>query len=148
MGGLIARQRRGEIALRHLHVADLVVRTDRSRCQPALPGSALARRSTDIMRGLIARQRGGEIALRHLHVADLVYATPTGRAASRRCRDRPWPGAPDIMGGLVACQRRGQIALRHLHVADLVVRDRQVALPAGVAGIAPGQALAISRDAW
>ena len=41
--------------------------------------------------------------------------------------------------GLVAGQRRRQVALRLLHVADLVVRDREVALPAGVSGVRFGQ---------
>ena len=68
--------------------------TERSRCQPALPGSAAARRS------LIARAR------------------------------------------LVGASAAAQVALGDLHVADLVVADREVALPAGVAGVGGGQALA------
>ena len=36
---------------------------------------------------------------------------------------------------LIGGQGGRQIALRHLHVADLVTRQRQIALPAGIAGI-------------
>ena len=42
---LIGDQRLRQIALRHLHVADLFVEYDRPPCQSALPGSAFARRS-------------------------------------------------------------------------------------------------------
>jgi hypothetical protein len=38
-------------------------------------------------------------------------------------------------------QRGGEIALRLLHVADLVVAHRQIALPAGIAGVGFGQPL-------
>ena len=41
----------------------------------------------------------------------------------------------------IGLQRLGELALRHQHVADLVVRDRQIALPAGIAGVGLGQAL-------
>ena len=38
---LVGFQRRGEIALRHEHVADPLVGDERSRCQTALPGVGL-----------------------------------------------------------------------------------------------------------
>ena len=43
--------------------------------------------------------------------------------------------------GAVALQRPRQVALVPQHVADLVVRHRQVALPAGIAGVGLGQTL-------
>ena len=42
----------------------------------------------------------------------------------------------------VRLQRAGEVALRDLHVADSVVRHREIALPAGVAGIGVRQARA------
>ena len=41
----------------------------------------------------------------------------------------------------VGFERAGKVALRHLHIADLLVRHRQIALPAGVAGIGLRQPL-------
>ena len=41
----------------------------------------------------------------------------------------------------VGFERARQVALGHQHVADLLVRHRQIALPAGVAGIGLSQAL-------
>ena len=52
----------------------------------------------------------------------------------------------------VGLERAGKVALRHLHVADLVVRHRQIALPAGVAGIglrqplSDGEAVAVGLE--
>jgi len=45
----------------------------------------------------------------------------------------------------VGLQRLCQIALRHQHVTDVVVGDREIALPAGIAGISLGQALGNSE---
>ena len=68
-------------------------------------------------------------------------ARPRGRAATRHCPHRLWPAAHDRERGLVAGQRRRQVALRYLHVADPIVRDREVALPPGIASIGFGQPL-------
>ena len=52
----------------------------------------------------------------------------------------------------VGLERAGKVALRHLHVADLAVRHRQIALPAGVAGIGlspagrDGEAVAVGLE--
>ena len=43
--GLMAGQRRQQVALRLLHVADLFLRDREVACHPALPASAFARRS-------------------------------------------------------------------------------------------------------
>ena len=43
-------------------------------------------------------------------------------------------------GTPVSAERLCQIALRHQHLADLVVGDREIALPAGIAGVGPHQA--------
>ena len=164
--------------------------TERSRCQPALPGSACGQTLADRERGAVGLQRRREVALRAQHVADLVVrhrqvalpagvagiglrqalgdgergavavaapppgcpapparrrsccARPTGRAASRRCRDRPAPGARRWRATRGSSRSAGaEVALRDQHVADPVVRDREVALPAGVAGIGLRQAL-------
>jgi hypothetical protein len=57
-------------------------------------------------------------------------------------RSRCQPALPGSDGALcdgeavaVGLQRARPVALRDLHVAHLVVRHRQIALPAGVAGI-------------
>ena len=120
----IGLQRLRQIALRHLHVADLLV-GDREVALPAgVAGVGLASRS------VIAR------------LPDRTSAPPAGRpapparrrpcctrprdrAASRRCRDRTWPAARRSRGCLIGLQRRRQIALRHLHVADLARSDTE-----------------------
>jgi site-specific recombinase XerC len=59
-----------------------------------------------------------------------------GNALPRR--RPPIPGRQALCNGwavAVGLQRASKVALLDLHVADLVVRNRQVALPAGVAGI-------------
>ena len=139
--GLVAGQRRRQVALRLLHVADLVVR-DREVALPAgVAGVRLRQTLADRERGLVAGQRRRQVALRLLHVADLAVrdrevALPAGVAGVRLRQT-----LNDRERGLVAGQRRRQVALRLLHVADLVVRDRQVALPAGVAGVRLRQTL-------
>ena len=42
-------------------------------------------------------------------------------------------------------QRAGEVALRDLHVADFLVGHREIAPPAGVAGVGLRQAVAIAR---
>ena len=70
----IGFQRGFEIALRHLHVADLVV-ADREIALPArIAGVGLRQALANGEAVGIGFQRGFEIALRHLHVADLVVA--------------------------------------------------------------------------
>src|SRR5215510_15032367 len=53
----------------------------------------------------------------------------------------PGEALEDGVRGLVGIERGGEVALGAEHVADLVVRQGQVALPAGVAGVGPGEAL-------
>ena len=60
-----------------------------SRCQPALPGSACARRYLMTSEARVAVERRREIALRHQHVADPVMrhrqiTLPRGVVGSRR----------------------------------------------------------------
>ena len=64
------------------------------------------------------------------------------RAASRHCQGRTLARrSANGEAVLIGFERLGKIALRHQHVADLVVRDREIALPAGIAGVGRGQAL-------
>ena len=108
MGGLVGwSAAAGQVALRHLHVADLVVRTDRSRCQPALPGSACGQTLGDLERGLVAgqRRRPGRPAPR---CTSPILLCDTDRS---RCQPA-LPGSAcgqtlgDVERGLVAGQRR------------------------------------------
>ena len=48
--------------------------TDRSRCQPALPGSAAASRCADFQTRPVGGQRGRQVPLRAEHVAQFVMA--------------------------------------------------------------------------
>src|ERR1019366_5772472 len=71
---LIGFQRGCEIALRHLHIADLVV-AHRDIALPARIAGIGDREALSYAEAvLIGFQRGCEIALRHLHIADLVVA--------------------------------------------------------------------------
>ena len=69
---LIRFQRVGQIALGHLHVADLVVRYRQVALPSGVAGVGLRQALPDGETRLIGGQRGGQSALRHLHVADLV----------------------------------------------------------------------------
>ena len=68
-------------------LASLAYDTERSRCQPALPGSDFARRAV-----AVGGQRAGEVALRDPHVAHFIVghreiALPAG-VAGIGCRGR------------------------------------------------------------
>ena len=126
--GPVARQRRRQVALRLLHVADPVVR-DREVALPAgVAGVRFGQALGYRVQGPVARQRRRQVALRLLHVADLVVrgrevALPAGVAGVRFRQALGYR-----VQGPVARQRRRQVALRLLHVADPLVRDREVAL--------------------
>ena len=49
---------------------------------------------------------------------------------------------------LVGPQRLLQATLRDQHVADLIKAHRQIALPAGMAGVLLGQVLAMAKLSW
>ena len=69
---LIGGQRLGQIALRHLHVADPVVRHRQVALPVRIAGIGLCQAVGDGEIRLIGGQRSGQIALRHLHVADVL----------------------------------------------------------------------------
>jgi hypothetical protein len=55
----------------------------------------------------------------------------------------------NVARGAEAFQCVGQIAMRHVHVAEPVIRNRQIALPTGVAGVGLRQTItrAVSEPA-
>ena len=75
----VGLERAGKVALLHLHVANFWYDTDRSRCQPALPGSDCASRSSDGKAVAVGLERAGQVALLHLHVANLSYDNDRSR---------------------------------------------------------------------
>ncbi len=113
--------------------------TERSLCHPALPGSALARRSAIARLSWKDLQGFGQISLRHEHIAhpivgDREIALPAGVA--RIGLGETVCNGEAVLEGL---QGFGQIALRHEHIAHPIVGDRQIPLPAGVARIGLGE---------
>ena len=84
----IGLERARQVALRHLHVADLSYDTDRSRCQPALPGSDCASRSLMARHIAVGLERARKVALRLLHVADLYRTTPQMIVCQPDCSGR------------------------------------------------------------
>ena len=82
---LVGFQRLGEIALRHQHVADLVVGDGEIALPAGIAGVGLGQAVGNGEAVLVGFQRLGEIALRHQHVADPVVgdgeiALPAGIA--------------------------------------------------------------------
>ena len=82
----IGVQRLRQVALRRrAYRRPCSLATERSRCHPALPGSALARRSAMRKAVAIGVQRVGQVALGHKHIAHLLVgdreiALPSGIA--------------------------------------------------------------------
>ncbi len=70
MGGLEALQRLAQIALRHEHVADLVMGDRQIALEPGVARIGTRQTLEDGVRGLEALQRLAQIALRDQHVAD------------------------------------------------------------------------------
>jgi hypothetical protein len=70
--GLVARQRRRQVALRNLHVADLVMRGRQVALPPGIARVGFGQTLSNCVRRLVARQRRRQIALRLPHVTDPV----------------------------------------------------------------------------
>ena len=70
----IGLQRSRKVALRHLHVADLVVRHRQIALPAGVAGIGLRQPLPDGEAVAIGFQRSRKVALRHLHIADLVVS--------------------------------------------------------------------------
>ena len=136
-------QRDGQIALRLLDAADIVVWLIDEVALPLGIVRVLRRQAlADVEAGAIGLQRAGQIALRLLDAADIVVAERQVALPRGIVRVLRRQALADVEAGAMGLQRAGQIALRLLDAADIVVADRQVALPLGIVRVLRRQALA------
>ena len=119
--------------------------TDRSRCHPALPGSALASRSKMTWLSRKVFRASGRLPWATSTTPTLLYDTDRSRChrafaglalASRSAMARP---------SRKRFQSLRVIALGHQHVADLDVGHDKLALPSGVARVGLGQSVGNSK---
>ena len=118
----VGLERAGKVALRHLHVANFVVRHRQIALPAGVAGIGLRQPLGDGEAVAVGLERAGKVALRHLHVANSLVrhrqiALPAGVAGIGL--RQPLGDGEAVAVGL---ERAGKVALRHLHVANFVVR--------------------------
>ena len=113
----VGRQRARKVALRDLHVADLVVRHREIALPAGVAGIGLRQPVKEDEAAAVGFQRARKVALRDLHVADPVVrhrqvALPAGVAGIGFRQP-----VSDRRAVLIGLERSGEVALRGLNVA-------------------------------